>query len=80
MAARFAVELVNAAAIRAFDAAVGLDGQKHARVTVPSFVFGAGTMQRQIVRSDVNHGVFLGAVHKGSLAIKINMVSGSLAK
>ena len=64
MPARFAVELVNAAAIRAFDAAVGLDGQKHARVAVPGFVFGAGAMQRQIVRGDVNHGVFLGAVHK----------------
>ena len=58
MPARFAVELVNAAAIRAFDAAIGLNGQKHARVTVPSFVFGAGTMQRQIVRGNQNSIAF----------------------
>ena len=54
MAFDFAVELVNGAAIRAFDAAVGLNRQKHARVAVPGFVGGAGTVQRQIVRGDDN--------------------------
>lgn len=48
----FAVEPVNAAAVGAFDGAVGLNRQEHARVAVPSFMFGAGAVQRQVVRGN----------------------------
>ena len=62
MMAGFAFEPVNCAAIRAFDAAVGFDRQKHARVAVPGFVLRAGAMQRQIVRGD-NDGVLFKFAH-----------------
>ena len=61
-AAGFAFEPVNCAAIRAFDAAVGFDRQKHAWVAVPGFVLRAGAMQRQIVRGD-NDGFLLEFAH-----------------
>ena len=68
-----AVEPVNPAAIRAFDAAVGGNRQKYARMAVPGFVRGAAAMQGQVGGGDddggmglVGHGVVLiGSWHGG---------------
>lgn len=52
MAAGLAPELVHRAAVRALNTTVGLNRQKYARMTVPSFIFRAGAMQRQIMRAN----------------------------
>ena len=54
-----AVELVNPAAIRAFDAAVGGNRQKYARMAVPGFVRGAAAMQGQVGGGDDDGGLGL---------------------
>ena len=54
-----AVKPVNLAAIRAFDAAVGGNRQKYARMAVPGFVRGAAAMQGQVGRGDDDGGLGL---------------------
>ena len=59
MSVRFAVESVNPAAIRAFDATVGGNRQKYARMAVPGFVRGAAAMQWQVGGGDDDGGLGL---------------------
>ena len=61
----FAFQLVNGAAIGALDGAVGLDGQKNARVAVPSFVARAAAMQGQVVRGN-GYGFLIRVAHGSS--------------
>ena len=61
--------MIADAAIGAFNVAVGLNRQKHARVAVPRFVFGTGAMQRQILRCDVDNGIIGCLWHDDSLAV-----------
>lgn len=55
----FALELIDAAAIGAFDAAVVGNGQEHAGVAVPGFVVGAAAMQGQVVRGEESEAEIL---------------------
>ena len=64
MPIHFTVELIDAAAIRAFNAAVGSNRQKYARMAVPGLVRGAAAMQGQVGRGDDDGG--LGLVGHGS--------------
>jgi len=59
MPIHFTVELIDAAAIRAFDAAVGSNRQKYARMAVPGFVRGTAAMQGQVGRSNNDGGLCL---------------------
>lgn len=59
-------ELVERATIGAFDNAVGFDWQEDTWMAIPSFVFGATAVQRQIFRGD-DHGIVLVVHLKGSL-------------
>ena len=52
-----AIKTVISAAIRAFNLAVGLNRQEHARMAVPCFMIRTGAMQRQILRLD-DYNVF----------------------
>lgn len=58
-------EMVTRSAVGAFDVAVGLNWEEDARMTVPSFVIGAGAVQRQVFGLD-NDG-FGVCVHDFSL-------------
>ena len=60
-----AFEMVTRSAVGAFDVAVGLNREEDARMTVPSFVVGAGAVQRQVFGVD-NDG-FGVCVHDFSL-------------
>ena len=72
----FAIELINAATIRAFDTAVGSNRQKYARVAIPGFVRGAAAMQGQVGGGDDDGG--LGLVgHGGCPYMGVGMVAGT---
>ena len=48
----FAIHMVYGAAVRAFDAAVGFDGQEDAGMAVPCFIIRAAAVQGEVVRSE----------------------------
>lgn len=50
----FAVHMVDGAAVRAFDAAVGFDGQEDAGVAAPCFIVRAAAIQGKVVRGQGN--------------------------
>lgn len=59
MPIHFTVELIDAAAIRAFDAAIGSNRQKYTRMAIPGLVCGAAAMQGQVGRGDDDGGLCL---------------------
>ena len=72
----FAIELINAATIRAFDTAVGSNRQKYARVAIPGFVRGAAAVQRQVGRSN-NDGRLCLVGHGGCPYWAVGVVAGT---
>ena len=71
-----AVKPVNPAAIRAFDAAVGGNRQKYARMAVPGFVRGAAAVQRQVGGSN-NDGRLCLVGHGGCPYWAVGVVAGT---
>ena len=69
---KVAVQMVNRAAIRAFDTAVALDRQEHARMTVPRFGVGvfAVAVERQIVGGQDN-GIGMRSSHGRILCFRV---------
>ena len=69
---KVAVQMVNRAAIRAFDTAVALNRQEHARMAVPRFGVGvfAVAVERQIVGGQDN-GIGMRSSHGRILCFRV---------
>ena len=69
---KVAVQMVNRAAIRAFDTAVALNRQEHARMAVPRFGMGvfAVAVERQIVGGQDN-GIGMRSSHGRILCFRV---------